>query len=343
MNRITVSRNMQFMYEHALGQLELREGFGVQVQVDPLHPWEMHAKLNGLADDILARAAYVGEVDGASTIYSQLVRPKYRGGEYNRTRSENQYLTHWIYPYKGKFHPQMIRAILNAVGAKPGWIVVDPLCGSGTALLESQLLGIDCVGVDISPLCALLSKVKTHAWRFAHEIREATVALTRTGPRHPDEVDPSEWQPQPVADFVEVARMVTYSDAARRKRDPRTYFVKNLTSMLESVEAMARAKAIFDLKFGRVEVVHGDCRELDAVGIAAGSVDAVITSPPYSIALDYVQNDEHALRAMGHSTAKLRKDFIGVRGRGTKEKLAFYERDMKDSLAGISRVLRPGG
>ena len=29
------------------------------------------------------------------------------------TRSINQYLTHWFYPYKGKFHPQMIRALAN--------------------------------------------------------------------------------------------------------------------------------------------------------------------------------------------------------------------------------------
>jgi hypothetical protein len=29
-------------------------------------------------------------------------------------------LTHWIYPYRGKFHPQMVRALFNILGVKPG-------------------------------------------------------------------------------------------------------------------------------------------------------------------------------------------------------------------------------
>ncbi|RLI86490.1 MAG: hypothetical protein DRP01_04160 [Archaeoglobales archaeon] len=44
------------------------------------------------------------------------------------------------------------------------------------------------------------------------------------------------------------------------------------------------------------------------------SVDGIITSPPYSIALDYVKNDEHALKEMGYNIQKLRDMFIGVRG-----------------------------
>jgi len=343
MKRVVIPSNVHFMYEHALAQLELRQGFGLQPHLDPLNPWEMRCELNGRAPDVLARAAYVGEIDGVQSVYAELIRPKYRGGQYNRTRSENQYLTHWIYPYKGKFHPQMIRAILNAVGARPGWTVLDPFCGSGTTLLECQLLGIDSIGVDISPLCVLLSKVKTQAWRFAREIREAVFTITARGDAHPDHVRSDNWEPQEVADFIQVARMVTYSDAARRRRDPSSYFSKNLTSMLESVEAMARAKSAFGISFGGVRVLQGDSRKMDGLGIRPQSVDAVVTSPPYSIALDYVDNDEHALRALGYDTERLRDDFIGVRGRGAKTKLACYEQDMKDSLKCISRALRPGG
>lgn len=57
----------------------------------------------------------------------------------------------------------MIRSLINIIGLEPGNIVVDPFIGSGTTALEAQLLGIDCVGIDISPLCVLQSKVKTES------------------------------------------------------------------------------------------------------------------------------------------------------------------------------------
>ncbi len=58
----------------------------------------------------------------------------------NQTRSVNQYLTHWIYPYKGKFHPQMIGALLNIIGLKEGDSVFEPFSGSGTTALEAQFI-----------------------------------------------------------------------------------------------------------------------------------------------------------------------------------------------------------
>ena len=61
------------------------------------------------------RSAYLGSLDGRVSVYAELIRPRYQGGQFNRTRSVNQYLTHWIYPYRGKFHPQMVRALLNII------------------------------------------------------------------------------------------------------------------------------------------------------------------------------------------------------------------------------------
>lgn len=41
--------------------------------------------------------------------------------------------------------------------------IVDPFCGSGTVLLESQLAHIDSLGIEQNPVAALISKVKTTA------------------------------------------------------------------------------------------------------------------------------------------------------------------------------------
>ena len=65
---------------------------------------------------------------------------------------------HRLHPYLGKFIPQLVEIFLRKY--RPS-LVVDPFCGSGTTLVESQTLGIDSFGADISEFNCLLSKVKT--------------------------------------------------------------------------------------------------------------------------------------------------------------------------------------
>ena len=342
MSTITLPRNVQFMYEEQLARIEARS-LGCECwEQDDDNPWLVDVHINGTATDVLNRAAYVGTLDGNPTVYGELIRPKYQGGIFNRTRSVNQYLTHWIYPYRGKFHPQMVRALLNIVGAAPGSLVLDPYVGSGTTALEASLLGINCVGVDVSPLCALLTRVKTRSVTAVDDVRSRVRTVLSE-----DVIDPLDasiaQDPNPiVADFFQAARMVTLSDVSRRKRDGRVSFRKNLLAMLESIEAHATALRRFRITPGRISAVLGDARDLRAAGVQDASVDAVITSPPYSIALDYVKNDDHALEALGVNTAALRKEMTGVRGRAPKAKLVLYNRDIQRMFREVARVLKPG-
>lgn len=339
---LTLQRNVQFLYEEQIARFELAS-FGCERIAKNDEDWRLFsAHVNGNAQLIHDRSAYTGAVNGESTLYAQLIKPNYQGGHFNRTRSVNQYLTHWIYPYRGKFHPQMVRGLLNILGVARGHTVCEPYLGSGTTAVEASLLGANVVGVDISPLCVLLTKVKTQAWTHAAEIRECVErllkkpALTPTSIRAPRGADPL------VADFVEIARMVTASDVARRAREEEASLRRNLVSMLESVEAYARAVKEFDLRPGSVNARLGDCRDLAASGIETGTVDAIVTSPPYSIALDYVKNDDHALKAMGTDIKALRNQMTGVRGRGAKEKLALYNEDMRLMFGEVARVLKKG-
>jgi hypothetical protein len=158
----------------------------------------------------------------------------------------------------------------------------------------------------------------------------------------PDRLRPDKFPDQRVRDFLQIARMVTASDVSRRGRTPSVALRKNLLCMLESVEAHARSIEQFGISPGRVEVSVGDCRQLDLAGIADGSIDGVVTSPPYSIALDYVKNDEHALDVLQVDTAKLRQVMTGVRGRGAHEKLTLYNEDMRDMFGEVARILKRG-
>lgn len=73
------------------------------------------------------------------------------------------YLTHYIHPYKGKFHPKMVRALLNYIHPKSEGLVMDNFAGSGTLLVEATLMGLDSIGVEINPLPVLMSNVKCYS------------------------------------------------------------------------------------------------------------------------------------------------------------------------------------
>ena len=342
MNTLTLQRNVQFLYEEQLARIEARSLGCERWDRDENNPWKVGVQVNGTAAEVLDRSAYVGKLDDRATVYEQLIRPRYQGGAFNRTRSVNQYLTHWIYPYRGKYHPQMVRALLNIVGVHRGSRVLDPYVGSGTTALEASLLEVEFVGVDISPLCVLLTRVKTQSVNALAQIRARVNALLQIDTLDPSDPSIAHDNNPIVADFVEVARMTTLSDVSRRKRDGRVWLRKNLVAMLESVEAHACALRTFEIDPGHVAVVRGDARDLRASGIDDASVDAVVTSPPYSIALDYVKNDEHALEALAVDSDALRRQMTGVRGRGPKHKLELYNADMQQMFREVTRVLKPG-
>jgi hypothetical protein len=334
--------NVQFIYELALAELEL-EAFGVDFAVrNSLREFVLKNPSN--IDRLVRRLAYFKTVGDKITDYYRLTR-------YTRRRSVNQYLTHWIYPYKGKFHPQMIRALLNILKVKAKETVLDPFIGSGTTAVEAQLLGIDCVGRDISPLCILQSKVKTESTQAIDKIKEHKEEATTSFKRSNNAQNSATKKPnnsyrdflnttddEQVRNFYLMARLVAVSDSARRRRDIVKSFDKNLALMIASVEDYRKAKEELGLQLGSVDISLGDSRQLR---LKDSSVQGIVTSPPYSIALDYVANDAHALKAMDYDPDKMRDKFVGVRGKG-ETRIELYNKDMRRSFQEMHRVLETG-
>jgi tRNA G10 N-methylase Trm11 len=325
--------NVQFIYELVLAQLEL-QSLGVNFEVtNGLREFKLIDVEND--DNLRRKLAYFKYIKGKPTDYFQIIQK-------NQTRSVNQYLTHWIYPYKGKFHPQMIRALLNIIGLEQGDTVLDPFVGSGTAAVEAQLLGINCIGIDVSPLCVIQSKVKTESisvlpqildWKEEVTKRIRPSLLNQEGKTIDDVI--SLIPEDKVKNFYKMAKLVAISDNARRGREFTNSFLKNLDLMIASVKGYTEIVDKLNLKLGQMDIKIGDSRALKIE-----SVDGIVTSPPYSIALDYVLNDAHALKELGYDLPEIREEFVGVRGKGPN-RIDLYNEDIKLSLREMYRVLKP--
>jgi len=328
--------NVQFLYELHLARLEL-ESFAPRARI--LNDFRAFTvEDNGAVKTILKRAAYIGGVGGAGGVhhggesdYAKLTR-------HNITRAFNQYITHWFYPYKGKYHPQMIRALANIIDLKEGDTLLDPFIGSGTTAVEGALLNLRVIGFDISPLCVLISAVKSNAVHHFPAIEKAYLDNQLFGKLSGD-AGMQNCIEDPVQSFELLARMIATSDSARRSRDFDAMLVNNRERMIQSVRLMRDACAEVGISPTPADISQGDARRLP---LPDHSVDGVITSPPYSLALNYVENDAHSLQALGYDLAKIRDEFIGVRGKGG-DKIELYEQDMRAAYAEIARVLKPAG
>lgn len=86
-----------------------------------------------------------------------------------RYRYESEYakLTHYLFRYPAKFHPPVVRQLIEDYSAA-GERVLDPFCGSGTLLVEAAAAGRNARGTDLDPVAVFVSRVKTRRYRMRH-------------------------------------------------------------------------------------------------------------------------------------------------------------------------------
>jgi len=95
--------------------------------------------------------------------------------------SETTKHVHRLHPYKGKFIPQLVEYFLDShtdnfkkeTYFKKGDIILDPFCGSGTTLVQSNELGMHAIGIDISAFNSLISNVKIEN----HDLQDIAINL----------------------------------------------------------------------------------------------------------------------------------------------------------------------
>jgi hypothetical protein len=331
---------------------------------------------------LVEQAAYFWSIDGRPTrhfltcVGETLKLPDFSSSRlkfFFATHSfRTGYATHGLFPYRGKFHPQMVRGILNAIGVGPGQTVLDPMMGSGTAPIEASLLGARAIGIDISPFCVFMTETKASGLTmsltraqgalekiettFDYFARRYGVAQ-RSGRQsaHPDDdlrrvmeegaeyvVSGRRFRDRETAEtyaLLLLAFLDTMGYAQRsQRRPPIEQFQGVLERYLHCCRKFQRVRKAQQFELGDIDARLGDARRMD---IADESVDAILFSPPYSFAIDYAENDAFHLAALGVDRVQLDGNMIGLRG-GPRlaDKYACYLEDMRSVLRECFRVLK---
>ncbi|EYF04421.1 DNA methyltransferase [Chondromyces apiculatus] len=291
---------------------------------------------------------------------------------------------HGFHSYPARMHPVTARRLVESLSA-PGTRVLDPFCGSGTVLVEARLAGRTALGVDANPLAVRLAWLKVrgvgeaerdHLVAAAREVaatadarrRARAGASKRYGPEDTALFDPhvlleldglrmglDKIEDQPTRATLELAFSAILTKVSRRAADtaahelPRRiaagYPARLLIRKTEELVARLAEVAPALSSAPPATVDAGDARILR--GIAPGSVDLIVTSPPYPGVYDYVAHHEARLRWLRLPRAPFEEAEIGARRRldqlGPAQGLERWHAELGAVLSAMARVLHPAG
>lgn len=221
---------------------------------------------------------------------------------------------HNWYWYKEGFSKALVDWLIDRFDIKQEQTVLDPFCGIGTTNLACKQRGIRSVGFDVSPLCVFASRVKTADYDLAALGETVKVALKWKFER-PTELptDPyfkkafSRWAledtvfyrnkilevpDETIRNFLFLALIDSATKASwtmkegalvkiqRKHRPPvRPLFQQKIRRMLRDLRTV-------QLKPVPTRIELGDARDLP---LEPGTVDAIVTSPPYLNKIEYTK------------------------------------------------------
>jgi len=81
-------------------------------------------------------------------------------GDANKLNPADRPAHNW-YRFVLSYPPHLVREYLDRFKIRPGQVVLDPFCGTGTTLVEAKKRGITSVGLEANPLAHFASTVKT--------------------------------------------------------------------------------------------------------------------------------------------------------------------------------------
>lgn len=308
-------------------------------------------------DELIKRVAYFKSINSKKTLHFQantfkpsfeiLSRSSKTKNYFENGMFSTGYATHSLFPYRGKFHPQLIKSLLNIIGIKKGELILDPMCGSGTTNIEAALLGINSVAVDVSPFCRLMTKTKFEALKANNEelqklLKKEAMLFNffSSKKRYDSEKNIQLFESEPNYYLTLLAFLDSMGYFNRTKSSShKELFIRVLERYIYTVLNYLENPFYDKENLGNVIV----SKESTAMTLKYddNSFDGIITSPPYSFAIDYASNDKDQLEYLGIDVVNLKEKMIGLRGKNKTERLDNYFEDMRKVCIEIARVLKP--
>jgi hypothetical protein len=291
---------------------------------------------------------------------------------------------HGFHSYAARLHPLTARRLVESL-SKPGDTVFDPFMGSGTVLVEARLQGRRGVGSDLNPLSVELAHLKTRGTtalerralveaalrvvEYADERRLSKAGpIVRYGKEDRDLFDVHILLEldglkagiilEPAGFVHEALKLVLSSILVKVSRQPgdtvrRTsprrlatgFAIKLFQSKTEELaERLAEFAELLPRGAPPCAVAGDDARRLTSVG--KGTVDLVVSSPPYPGVYDYAEHHAARLRWLGLDATTFERREIGarrdLRAKSRDEGLDEWAADFTESLRAIRRTMRKG-
>ncbi|MBV6438453.1 MAG: hypothetical protein EPGJADBJ_00077 [Saprospiraceae bacterium] len=261
-------------------------------------------------------------------------RVEQRGRNGVASRKQNtRYASHGLHEYKGKFNPQVVKALFNIFRVPEKGAVLDPFCGSGTTLIEASLYGLNATGTDINPLAVFIANAKILALTTPWEVLQVAVERFMTDLKKEQvKVIPNDerleylqsWFPPEILSVIETARSATAhlpegirqiilsivsnllrdyslqepSDLRIRRRKSPLPTMPLEQAVRDELNAFLRSIKVFQ---SSEKIIHTpsaaynvDIREENPI-VAINQFDFAVTSPPYATALPYIDTQRLSL------------------------------------------------
>lgn len=317
-----------FPYERELALREAIALFGSEVHVSAEGGVKAEKGDMAAAKLLTYFAAIHSGTTRLTTVQSQLEQ----SASSAKRRQSTRYSVHGLHEYRGKFNPQVCRALVNILGIPAGGLLLDPFCGSGTTLVEAAHRGVHGIGTDLNPLAIYIANAKLESLTTPASVledalgrivlRERNLRFKRAEDAHyiylqswfePDILEQIErlrhaidHEGPPLASiFLTIASNLLRDFSLQDPADLRIRRRATANATTPFVDAFEKASREALRKLGAAQKVVGtdlvtgrallkDNRLLGTDDLPE-KADAAITSPPYATALPYIDTQRLSL------------------------------------------------
>jgi DNA modification methylase len=267
-----------------------------------------------------------------------------------------------LFPWRGQFSPELVEILLERYSNKSS-VILDPFVGSGTILFESARKGLTCYGCEINPAAIVMAKTA----EFVNVKLGDRQKIAQTAEAIADEcLLPFKWDlfSYQLQQESGINLQTNQSESEvlakiidRARKEPKLhnlilnalirYFSyrspKAVTEFLRALREHNEIIKTLPYSQNQCRVFHTDAR---AIPLPDGTVDLVITSPPYINVFNYHQNNRPAMEFVGWNLLDIAKSEIGSNRKNRQNRfltVVQYAVDMLDVLKEMRRIISPNG